>query len=160
MKKDIKDRMRLYKNKEYSNIREVMNDAIKNFPDSNAFTIKYKNEKEVTYKHVTYKELGEEINALGTALISLGLKNKRIAVIGKNRYEWALGYLAIINGVGIVIPLDKGLPEQEIILSLQRSKADAVIFEESFADTMQKIRQEKQTQWIAQLNMDFFQLIV
>lgn len=154
MKKDIKDRMRLYKNKEYNNIREVINDAIENFPDNNAFTIKYKNEKEVTYRYVTYKEFGEEINALGTALISLGLKNKRIAVIGKNRYEWALGYLSTLNGVGIVVPLDKGLPEQEIILSLQRSKADAVIFEESFADTMQKIRQEKQTEVTTFISMD------
>ena len=137
--------MRLYKNKEYNNVREVINDAIENYPDCNAFTLKIKKEEEVSYRYITYKEFGEEINAFGTALIDLGLKNKRIAVIGKNRYEWVLGYLATLNGVGIVIPLDKGLPEQEIILSLQRSEADAVIFEESFAETMQKIRIEKQT---------------
>ena len=154
MKKDKRSRMRLYKNKEYNNVREVINDAIENYPDCNAFTLKIKKEEEVSYRYITYKEFGEEINAFGTALIDLGLKNKRIAVIGKNRYEWVLGYLATLNGVGIVIPLDKGLPEQEIILSLQRSEADAVIFEESFAETMQKIRIEKQTKVKTFISMD------
>ena len=149
-----KDKIRLYESKEYYNIREVINDAVKDYPDSNAFTIKYKNEKDVTYRYVTYKEFGEEINALGTALISLGLKDKRIAVIGKNRYEWALGYIATLNGVGITIPLDKGLPEQEIILSLQRSKADVVIFEENIADIMNKIRKEKNTNVTTFISMD------
>ena len=149
-----KDRMRLYESKEYYNIREVINDAVENYPDSNAFTIKYKNEDNISYRYVTYKELGEEINALGTALISLGLKDKRIAVIGKNRYEWALGYLATVNGTGIIVPLDKGLPEQEIVLSLQRSKADAVIFEENMADIMNKIREEKSTNVTTFISMD------
>lgn len=149
-----KDKMRLYESKEYYNIREVINDAVENNPDSNAFTIKYKNDQEVSYRYVTYKELGEEINALGTALISLGLKDKRIAIIGKNRYEWALGYLATVNGTGIVVPLDKGLPEQEIILSLQRSKVDAVIFEENMADIMNKIRKEKITDVTTFISMD------
>lgn len=149
-----KDRMRLYESKEYYNIREVINDAVENYPDSNAFTIKYKNEKDVTYRYVTYKEFGEEINELGTALISLGLKDKRIAVIGKNRYEWALGYLATVNGTGIIVPLDKGLPEQEIVLSLQRSKVDAVIFEENMAEIMNNIRKEKSTNVTTFISMD------
>ena len=50
------------------------------------------------------------IDALGTALINMGLKNKRIAVIGENRLEWEIAYLAIVCGTGIVVPLDKSLP--------------------------------------------------
>ena len=120
-----------------SNIRDLINSSIEKNSDRNAFTIKHKKGKEVTYEYVTYKRLGEEINALGTALIDLGLKNKRVAIIGKNRYEWMLSYLAVVNGTGIVVPLDKGLPEQEIISSLERSKADAVIYEESFSEIME-----------------------
>lgn len=148
MKKNI-----LYKNKEYNNIREVVNEAIEKYHESVAFTIKNKEEKETKYRYVTYKELGEEINALGTELIHLGLKNKRIAVIGKNSYEWALGYLTVLNGVGIVIPLDKGLPKQEIELSLQRSGADAIIFDESNADIIQEIRAGKQTKVATYISM-------
>lgn len=148
MKKNV-----LYKNKEYNNIREVVNEAIEKYPESVAFTIKNKEEKETKYRYVTYKELGEEINSLGTELTRLGLKNKRIAVIGKNSYEWALGYLTVLNGVGIVIPLDKGLPKQEIELSLQRSGADAIIFDESNADIIQEIRAGKQTKVATYISM-------
>ena len=90
----------------------------------------------------------------GTALIDIGLKDKRIAIIGKNRYEWMLSYISILNGVGIAVPLDKGLPEQEIILSLQRSKADVVIFEDSYSEIMEKIREEKNTYVNTFISMD------
>ena len=84
----------------------------------------------------------------------LGLKNKRVAIIGKNRYEWALSYITTLNGVGIAVPLDKGLPEQEIILSLQRSKADIIVFEENMADLMEKIKQDKSTNLSTFIMMD------
>ena len=66
------------------------------------------------YLTISHKEVRDMINALGTALIEMGLKNKRIAVIGENRYEWEIAYLAIACGTGIVVPLDKALPENEL----------------------------------------------
>ena len=130
---------------DYKNVKEIIKDAVSRYPDCVAFTIKNKNGKNVSYKKITYKELNEDINAFGTALLSIGLKGKRVAIIGKNRYEWILSYVTILNGVGIAIPLDKGLPEQEIITSLQRSKADVIIFEENMADLMKKIKDENIT---------------
>ena len=130
---------------DYKNVKEIIKDAVSRYPDCVAFTIKNKNGKNVSYKKITYKELNEDINAFGTALLSIGLKGKRVAIIGKNRYEWILSYVTILNGVGVAIPLDKGLPEQEIITSLQRSKADVIIFEENMADLMKKIKDENTT---------------
>jgi len=130
---------------DYKNVKEIIKDAVSRYPDCVAFTIKNKNGKNVSYKKITYKELNEDINAFGTELLSIGLKGKRVAIIGKNRYEWILSYVTILNGVGIAIPLDKGLPEQEIITSLQRSKADVIIFEENMADLMKKIKDENTT---------------
>ena len=130
---------------DYKNVKEIIKDAVSRYPDCVAFTIKNKNGKNVSYKKITYKELNEDINAFGTALLSIGLKGKRVAIIGKNRYEWILSYVTILNGVGIAIPLDKGLPEQEIITSLQRSKANVLIFEENMADLMKKIKDENIT---------------
>ena len=120
-----------------NNIKEIINFAVKKYPECSAFTIKNKNGEKLNYTKITYKKFGEEINALGTALIDLGLKNKRIAIISKNRYEWMLSYCAVINGTGIVVPLDKGLPENEIILSLERSKVDAIIFEDEYSEIME-----------------------
>ncbi len=130
---------------DYKNVKEIIKDAVNKYPDCVAFTIKNKDGKNVSYKKITYKQLDEDINAFGTALLSIGLKGKRVAIIGKNRYEWVLSYVSVLNGVGIAIPLDKGLPEQEIITSLQRSKADVIIFEENMADLMKKIKDENTT---------------
>lgn len=137
---------KLYEAKEFKNIREVIKNSAKCFADNNAFIIKHKEKKEVTYENITYKQFDEGIDSLGTAFIKHGLKGKRIAVISKNRYEWILTYLATVNGTGIIVPLDKGLPAQEIESLLQRSKAEAVVFSEDYADIMRNIKQENKTQ--------------
>ena len=121
----------------FQNIREIINNSVEKYPDNNAFIVKNKDME--TYTYITYKRLKQEIDALGTALLKLGLKGKRVAVIGKNRYEWAMGYYAVVNGLGVVVPLDKGLPKEEIELSLKRSKADAIICEGNYVDTVKEI---------------------
>ena len=135
----------LYKTKQYNDIREAIKDSINRYSDCIAFTIKNKVEKQVTYTDITYKEFGEEIEHLGTGLINLGLKDKKIAIIGPNSYEWVLSYISILFGVGIVVPLDKGLPAQEIEDSIIRSNADAIIFDEKYMDIIKDIKQKNNT---------------
>lgn len=133
----------LYQAKKYKDIRELVSDAVKTYPNNIAFIIKEKKE-EVTYKNITYKMLQEDINKLGTALIDLGLKDKKIAIISNNRYEWCLAYLATLCGVGIVVPLDKSLPAGEIESLIKRSYANAVIFEDKYSDIMEEIKNNSQ----------------
>lgn len=131
----------LYHAKEYRDIRELVNETVKTYPDNIAFIIKEKKQDQIEYKNITYKMLQEDIDALGTALIDLGLKDKKIAIIANNRYEWCISYLATLCGVGIVVPLDKSLPAGEIESLLQRSYANAVIFENKYKDIMENIKQ-------------------
>lgn len=139
----MKSKNELYQATEFYNIREVIKNAVKNYTYNNAFIIKNKEGAKEKYTDITYKQFDEEIDALGTALIKRGLKGKRIAIISPNRYEWALSYLATINGTGIVVPLDKGLPDKEIELLLQRSQANAVIFDKKYQGIMRKLKEEK-----------------
>ena len=136
----IDKRMELYNAKEFGNIREIIKNAVKEYPDNNAFILKETNGKDVEYKNITYKQMDKQIDCLGTLLVSKGLKGKRIAVIGKNCYEWVISYLAVLNGTGIVVPLDKGLPENEIESSLIRSSAEAIIFEDDYMDMIKNIK--------------------
>ena len=131
---------KLYNSEKYDTIREYIHRAIEKYPNNNAFILKNKNGKEVSYTNITYTMFGNDIKALGTALIDLGLENKRIAIIGKNRYEWALSFVSILCGVGITVPLDKGLPEHEIVSSLERAKVDSVIFEDEYVKCMKDIQ--------------------
>ena len=139
-------------NKEYSDIREIIFDCAATYPEHNAFIIKNPDMK--TYTNITFKRLKDDIQKLGTAFLKLGLKDKRIAIIGKNRYEWAVCYYASVCGVGLVVPLDKGLPEDEIENSLRLSRADVIIFEKKYYETIRGIIERKNTSLSTLICMD------
>ena len=136
---------KIYDVKEFKNIREIINNSIEKYPENKAFIIKNKDKNKEKYTNITYREFGEQINSFGSALINRGLKNKHIAVISPNRYEWALTYYAVLNGTGILVPLDKGLPDSEIESLLQRSHSNAVIFDKKYEEIMKQIKENKTT---------------
>ena len=86
-----------------------------------------KEDKHGEFKEITYKEALADVNALGTALINLGLKDKKIGVIGRNCYQWAESYLAVICGTGVVVPLDKELNSDELEQLSVKGELSAVI---------------------------------
>ncbi len=130
----------------FKNIKEIIYNSVKLYPNNIAFKIKTKkDEKEVEYKEITYKEFLEDINALGTALLDIGLGDKRIAIIGKNSYQWALTYVTNLLGNMVSVSLDKGLQIGELELSLIRSQADAIIFDEKNLDEINKIKNNGKT---------------
>ena len=94
---------------------------------------KFKTEVPGVFKTISHKEVREMIDCLGTSLISLlNLKGKRIAVIGENRYEWEVAYLAVTAGTGIVVPLDKALPENELESLIRRSEVEAIFYSKKY----------------------------
>ncbi len=141
----MKSKNMLYEAKEFKNIREIIQNAIEKYPYNNAFIIKNKAGAKEKYTNITYKQFGLDIDSLGSSLIKMGLKGKRIAVISPNRYEWIVSYLAIVNGTGVVVPLDKGLPNKEIESLMQRSHAEAVIFDKKYNDVMKQIQESRTT---------------
>ncbi len=124
-----------------SNLKEMLIHTKKEYGTENAFT--FKTDTPEVFRYVTYNDYIDEINAFGTALINLGLKGKRIAVISENRYEWMLTYLCVVCGVGIISPLDKSLPEDELISSINRSEAEAIVYSKKYEDIMKKINGDK-----------------
>lgn len=127
----------LYTYPYFDNIRDMMEYSIKENADCKAFILKDKDGKHV---NVTYRELKEEIRYLATSFLNLGLKDKRIAIIGKNSYMWVLSYLASLYGNMVTVPLDKDLEVGELENCLVRSKADAIIFDEKLIDKVRQIR--------------------
>lgn len=107
-------------------LKELLDSSVELYSDRTAFLVKQKGNE--NYWPVTYKQYKDDVYALGTALADLKLTGKRIALISENRYEWAVSYMAAVNGIGIIVPLDKELPENEIENLLVRSKVNAVIF--------------------------------
>ena len=137
----MKNKTSFYDIPKYRDLKDVVYKTEEKYSQNTAFIVKKVDDKKnVTYKNITYKEVKEDMNALGTALLSLGLKGKKVAVISPNRYEWVISYLSVVNGVGIIVPLDRSLPSEEIARLLRRSSADAVIFDKKYAESIKKIK--------------------
>lgn len=75
---------------------------------------------------ITYKEFKNDVVHLGTNLLKKGFLNKKIAVIGKNSYEWCVAYLAA-SIVGIVVPIDKELHTDDIINFMNISESICIL---------------------------------
>ena len=136
---------KIFEAKEFNNIKEIIYNSAKKYENNTAFVIKHKEDGKVNYENVTYKRLLQDINKLGTSLYDMNMQNKRIAIIGKNRYEWVIAHLANLLGGIVSIPLDKDLQYDELESSLIRSKADLIVFDEKLKDKIDEIKQQGNT---------------
>ena len=119
----------------FGNTRGIIYNSVKEYGDKPAFIIKHKNKE---YENKSYKQLLDDINAFGTGLYELGLKGKAVAVVGRNRYEWAVAHLANVMGGIVSVPLDKELQVAELGESVKRSGAEAIVYDEKLADKVDK----------------------
>lgn len=142
---------RIYDYLEIKDLKDMLNKTEKLYANRPAYKIKIEEGK---YKVYTHKEVRDMINALGTSLINLGLKGKRIAVIGENRYEWEIAYLSIVCGTGIVVPLDKSLPANELELLIERSDIEAIFYTKKYSEIIQNIRLSEKNKLKHLISMD------
>lgn len=135
----------IFEAKEFNNIKEIIYNSAKKYSKQIAFVIKHQESKKVNYENITYEKLLQDINSFGTVLYKMGFKRKRIAIIGKNRYEWVISHLANLLGGIVSVPLDKDLQYEELENSIIRSKADCIIFDEKLAEKIEKLKKENNT---------------
>lgn len=142
---------RIYDYLKINDLKDMLNKTEILYADRPAYKIKVEEGK---YQIYTHKEVRDMINNLGTALINLGLKGKRIAVIGENRYEWEIAYLSIVCGTGIVVPLDKSLPANELELLIERSDIEAIFYTKKYSDIIQNIKYSEKNKLKHLISMD------
>lgn len=127
-----------YPTEKVDDMRQLVKNSAKNYGSKTGF--KYKNQKgEIIQK--TYLDFDRDIDSLGTALISRGLKGCRISIISENRYEWGVCYFAAINGTGIGVPLDKYLPKNEVINLVDRGHVEAIFYSSAYHEMMLELSQ-------------------
>lgn len=116
----------LYKMRYINDLRDMIHSSAELYGEDPAFLVK--DVPGGKYRPVSYNQLKEDIDALGTKFVEMGLKDKKVAIIGENSYEWVVTYLAVTNGTGVVVPLDKDLTEVEIGNLIGRSGIEAIVF--------------------------------
>ena len=122
----------LYEVREITDLRDMIRSSAELFSDEPAFLVKEVPAGE--YVPITYRTLKSDIDCLGTYFAKVGMKGKKIAVIGENSYQWVVAYLAAVNGMSIAVPLDKELPSHEIHNLLVRAEVDAILFSAKVED--------------------------
>ena len=127
----------------FTDLRDMLEKSGKLYGDRPAYV--FKTEEEGKFREITHKQVRDDVKALGTKLVNMGLKDKRIAVISENRYEWGIVYLAVVTGTGIIVPLDKSLPENEIESLIIRSEVEAIFYSKKYDEVMNKIKKENNT---------------
>ncbi len=125
--------------KAMNSLKDMINIRFDTFGEKVAFLEKNPTTRE--FEKIRYSKVKKDINALGTIMLKkLNLKDEKIAVIGENSYRWYATYMAVVCGVGIIVPLDKELPANEILNLLERSEAKCIVYSSRKKDMIDEIK--------------------
>ena len=120
----------MYKEPLFLNFREIVCYCAKEYKDKTAFIIK---NPDGTYLNIGFSELKERYYRLCGFFLKQGLRGERIAVIGKNSFDWVLSYLAA-STVGVVVPLDVELHEKDVTNFINAAECKAICYAEGASE--------------------------
>ena len=128
-----------YEHTNYSTVKEFFEESCSKYADRPC--ILEKPDHKTEYKAKTYKEFHDDVYALGTALIKLlNQKDKKVIIIGETQYGWYESYMTMLLGVGIAVPVDRELPENELENVIKRSKTTAIIYSPKKEEDIKKVK--------------------
>lgn len=151
--KNSKDKYVKYRtSRPITDIKNMFETSAELYGDNVAFMQRF--EKGEPYTSITYKQALADVNGLGTALINRGLKGKRIGVIGETCYQWESSYLAVLNGTGIVVPLDKELSPAELEQLVIDADVSCIIYGKKFDSVFKEMKASGKTSITTLVNFD------
>ena len=127
----------LYEVTQINDLRELVKKRVKDHPENPCFLVK--EQKGGEYVPIMPDKYDKDIDSLGTGFMSLVNKGAKIAILGETRYEWFVSYLAVTNGTGCVVPLDKELPAEEIESMLERADVEIIVFSKAKLEAMEEV---------------------
>ncbi len=126
--------------KKYRDLREVLKKIEKEFQNEVGFLYKVKGD----IVSIKYEQFVKDVKYLGEYFLNKDLKNKRIAFISPNRYEWEVTYMAVACSDLICVPLDRSLPEPEFRSLLLRSEAEILVYDKKYSDIIEKFKEDSE----------------
>lgn len=143
-KKDYKLEKKFFQHRD---LRELLRWCASEYAEKTAFITKIRNRgaKDPAYFNTTYSAMFMEMGQLGTALIEHGMKDMRIGVIGENSYRWVLSYVTAASGVGVTVPLDAMLQEEELLSLIERADIRCLFYGRKHQGLVEKIADSGKT---------------
>ena len=146
---------RIHNYETINTIKEVLIKTVNNY-SNNVFLKLRKNNK---IEEKKYKNLYEDVKTLATGFLNMGLKDRKIAIIGDNSYEIAVSYLSIMCGVGVVVPINNKLSEDEIKKLLEELQVNVIIFSEKYRNIINNLKEDTKVDiYISIENDDLFSI--
>ena len=141
----------LYEIRAITDIKDLLIQSVKLYADRPAFWVRPM--KNRPYAPITFSQLNQEVREMCASLSKLGMSNKKVAVISENRYEWAVSYFAAVIYAGMVVPIDRDLPFEDIQSLLNAAEVSCVIYSAKFSDSLMEWNAARKTPAIL-INMD------
>lgn len=138
--KNRKKNYPLYETTKFENIRVMTENVADRFPDKNAISYKIKpTSKEVL--HYTYEEGRVFIRAIATEFISMGMRDKNVAIIGEASPEWVFSYFALMSIGAVTVPIDKDLPIDDMASILNTAACPFVVYSSLVAEKIKALKE-------------------
>ncbi len=123
---------KLYPSRKIHNLREMLEESASRHGISTAFLQKVNGQ----YKPYSYNRFKSDVDALGTLLTARGFAGKRIIVTGENCYMWCVSYMTAVCGLGVVVPVDKEIPAEEIANIANISEASLILYSKKYENKL------------------------
>ena len=117
-------------------IRSILRESVEKYGDKIVYKY-FTAPNEVS--EMTYKQLYSYFKSVGTAICSLGLDHKKIAIIGENSPLWMISLMSVISSGSVAVPLDKDLMPAQIENFLAYSEAEAVFCSGKFVEKISEM---------------------
>ncbi len=81
---------------------------------------------------VNYDEYLTFLQKMTLAMGELGVKNNKVVVVGETSVQWITAYLSTVTAGGVIVPLDPGILEDEMVNFINLSEAKVVVYSKTF----------------------------
>ena len=89
----------------------------------------------------SYGELAAAVTEIKKGFTAQEFSHKHIALIGTASAEWIQAYMAVVTSTNAAVPMDSGLPAEDIIDLVYRSDSEGVFLDEKFASLAAQIKE-------------------
>lgn len=110
----------------FTDLRDLVVRTCDKYSELDAFI--FRRSPKLSEVHRTFFEYGRDIKGLATYILNSKYAGDKLAVVGENAYEWHVSYNAILSSGAVGVPMDRALPEDELIQLLRRSRSRIIFY--------------------------------
>ena len=94
-----------------------------------------------TVQERSYGELAAAVTSIRKGFAAEGFSHTHIALIGLSSTNWIEAYMSVVTSNNAAVPMDAGLPAEDLIDLVYRSDSEGVFLDEKFAALVPAIKE-------------------